>query len=249
MGSLGWLARYRQGHRWQVWHELRQLGAGVRQISDLALEAQEVCDEMARRARQNVEVLVERLTAEGYRFHTNDAKEDPVAALASAGQSAQPVVDWLHQNFDAVPMSLVSWLRIVGDVWLVGTHPAWSDAGSADPFVFEGAGSRYEGIEFAEYFAAELDAHRDMSNSDEQVGPFVLPVAPDRLHKANVSGGTPYGLVLPDGCAEGLFVAETTIPMVSYLNWVFRNGGFPGPASSPAAWEVKRRLAHDLLPL
>ncbi|MGD9753505.1 MAG: hypothetical protein AB7W59_21125 [Acidimicrobiia bacterium] len=221
----------------------------MRQISDLALEAQEVCDEMARRARQNVEVLVERLTAEGYRFHTNDAKEDPVAALASAGQSAQPVVDWLHQNFDAVPMSLVSWLRIVGDVWLVGTHPAWSDAGSADPFVFEGAGSRYEGIEFAEYFAAELDAHRDMSNSDEQVGPFVLPVAPDRLHKANVSGGAPYGLVLPDGCAEGLFVAETTMPMVSYLNWVFRNGGFPGPASSPAAWEVKRRLAHDLLPL
>jgi hypothetical protein len=33
-------------------------------------------------------------------------------------------------------------------------------------------------------------------------------MAPDRLHKENVSGGTPYGIVLPDACADGLFVAD-----------------------------------------
>jgi hypothetical protein len=58
---------------------------------------------------------------------------------------------------------------------------------------------------------------------------FVLPVSPDMIHKDNVSGGPPYGIILPDGCADGLFVGETTMPFVSYLNWVFRNGGSPGP--------------------
>jgi hypothetical protein len=42
-------------------------------------------------------------------------------------------------------------------------------------------------------------------------------VAPDRLHKQNVSGGPPYGFILPDGCADGLFTAEVILPFVSYL--------------------------------
>ncbi len=78
----------------------------------------------------------------------------------------------------------------------------------------------------------------------------MLPLAPDRLHKDNVSGGLPYGVVVCDGCVDGLFVAETTMPFVSYLNWVFGNGGFPYRAGSdPAAWQVRRDLAKDLLPL
>jgi len=80
--------------------------------------------------------------------------------------------------------------------------------------------------------------------------PFVLPLAPDRLHKDNLSGGgPPYGIVLPDGCADGLFAGETTMPFVSYLNGVFRNGGFPWPAASDSRWRVKQALAKDLLPL
>ena len=80
-------------------------------------------------------------------------------------------------------------------------------------------------------------------------GPFVLPVAPDRLHKENVSGGQPYGIVLPDACADGLIAGEATMPFVSYLNWVFRNGGSPWPTASDHQWRVKRALVHDLLRL
>lgn len=39
----------------------------------------------------------------------------------------------------------------------------------------------------------------------------MLPVAPDRLHKANVSGGDPYGIRLPDGTAEGLGLTDQPI--------------------------------------
>jgi hypothetical protein len=66
-----------ENQRSQVWHELRQLGRTVREPG-LFEEAQLVCDEMARRARQNIEVIVGRLSAEGYRFHSNDNAQTPV---------------------------------------------------------------------------------------------------------------------------------------------------------------------------
>jgi hypothetical protein len=47
----------------------------------------------------------------------------------------------------------------------------------------------------------------------------------------------------------GLFAAETTMPFVSYLNWVFRSGGFPWPTTPDNQSRVKQALARDLLPL
>ena len=52
-----------------------------------------------------------------------------------------------------------------------------------------------------------------------------------------------------DGRAGGLFASETTMPLVSYLNQVFRNGGFPGRTAPGNQWRVKQALARDLLPL
>ena len=77
----------------------------------------------------------------------------------------------------------------------------------------------------------------------------MLPLAPDRYHKTNTSGGGPYGIVLPDGCADALFTWDTTMPFVSYLNWVFSEGGFPWPSGEPSEWEVTYHLAQELLPL
>lgn len=45
--------------------------------SDLGDEAQLVCDEMAHRARNNIEIIVERLSNDGYRFHSNDDEQTP----------------------------------------------------------------------------------------------------------------------------------------------------------------------------
>ena len=59
-----WLARYRAGERGQVWDDLARLGGAVREPHALE-EVQFVGDEMARRARHNVEVIVERLTRYG----------------------------------------------------------------------------------------------------------------------------------------------------------------------------------------
>jgi hypothetical protein len=242
------LSRYRDGHRDQVWQELRQLGCKVRE-SDQVEEAQLVCDEMARRARRNIEVIVGRLSQDGYRFHANDDQQSPERPFVPATAGAVEQADWLVERFGAVPMTFLSWVRLVGDVWLVGTHPRWPTSASADPLVVEAEGSRYPDSSIRTYFEDELANWNQWSSEDTAAGLFVLPLAPDRLHKENVSGGPPYGIVLPDGCVDGLFVGETTMPFVCYLNWVFRNGGFPWPTTSHEQWRVKQALAQDLLPL
>jgi hypothetical protein len=39
------------------------------------------------------------------------------------------------------------------------------------------------------------------------------------------------------------------MPFVSYFNWVFSSGGFPGPTFPDNHWPLKKQLAKDLLPL
>jgi hypothetical protein len=71
-----WLARYRVGQREQVWHELRQLGTAFRE-PEIRAQAQLVCDEMAVRARRNIEALLQPVGT-----HTFLGRED-VARLAA----------------------------------------------------------------------------------------------------------------------------------------------------------------------
>jgi hypothetical protein len=246
--NRGWLDRYRAGHRAQVWHELRQLGAAVR-APEVRAEAQLVCDEMAIRARHNIEVIVEQLIAEGFRFHTNDDDQTPVTPHIPPGPAASAHVDWLEQHFGPLPLTLLSWIRLVGDVWLVGTHPEWPTSAEADPLVIQAEGSHYPESSVHDFFTSEWEQWRDDSDNLNR-GPFVLDLAPDRLHKANVSGGAAYGIVLPDACADGLFRAEAGMPFVEYLNWVFRRAGFPHATDGGAKeWEVTYKRSKDLLEL
>lgn len=122
--SPGWLDRYRHGERGQVWHELRQLGRGVREPGVLE-EAQLVCDEMACRARRNIEVFIGRLSAEGYRFRDNDDAQAPAKPHFPPAATAGGQATWLEEHLGPVPLTISSWVRLVGDIWLVGTHPQW----------------------------------------------------------------------------------------------------------------------------
>ena len=74
----------------------------------------------------------------------------------------------------------------------------------------------------------------------EFADPFNLDLAPDYLHKANISGGTPYGIELPFFGADPIFVIEAHgLPFVDYLRLCFGWAGFPrlralcGPAGRP----------------
>ncbi|GAA2708161.1 hypothetical protein [Actinoplanes palleronii] len=148
-----------------------------------------------------------------------------------------------------MPMTLLSWVRIVGDVWLVGTHPEWAASAAADPLVIELEGTRYPDSPIRDWFTEEWDGWQEQQAEDPDGDLFVLPAAPDRFHKDNTSGGMPYGFILPDTCVDGLFSWETTMSFVSYLNWVFSEGGFPWPSGDDAQWQVRHHLVKDMLPL
>jgi hypothetical protein len=54
-------------------------------------------------------------------------------------------------------------------------------------------------------------------------------IAPDALHKANISGGGPYQIEVPNLAADGVLQCEDHgLYFVEYLRLVFRFGGFPG---------------------
>lgn len=111
-----WLACYVDGERGQVWDELAQMGRAVREPQALE-EVQLVCDEMATRARHNVEVIVQRLKHDGFRFHSNHDAQAPEIPHIPPTRAAADHGAWLEERFGPIPLTLLSWIRIVGDVW------------------------------------------------------------------------------------------------------------------------------------
>jgi hypothetical protein len=88
-------------------------------------------------------MIVARLSNDGYRFHSNDDEQTPQTHCVPPTAAATTHVDWLQERFGEVPMTLLSCVRLVGDFWLVGTHPQWPASASVDPLVIEVEGSRY----------------------------------------------------------------------------------------------------------
>lgn len=92
-----------------------------------------------------------------------------------------------------------------------------------------------------DYFEGELESYEEALGDDRSIGPFELPVAPDRLHKQNVSGGEPYGLVLPDENADGVLAWRVPRPdrdVASRMAHQTRAGGRSTPAVG--RWSQRR---------
>jgi hypothetical protein len=67
-----------------------------------------------------------------------------------------------------------------------------------------------------------------------------LALAPDDFHKANISGGDPYGMEVPNAAADGVFLDWHNAYFVDYLRTAFQWGGFPG-------WERSARRPQSEL--
>lgn len=89
-------------------------------------------------------------------------------------------------------------------------------------------------------------------------GPFVIDIAPDYLHKANVSGGAPYA-VAPSTGADGLVLFERhQTTFTNYLRIAFSWAGLPGwdrrqldgwATPNEPAPPVLQSIAAQLLPI
>jgi hypothetical protein len=117
-----------------------------------------------------------------------------------------------------MPLSLHQFHKQAGSVNLMGRHETINPQhGSVapDPLVV------YP-------FRQPVDAEDgDLSALKDDTIDLIL--APDALHKSNISGGSPYAIKLPNAAADGpLLYEHSRHTFVSYLRWSFEWGGFPG---------------------
>lgn len=170
-----YLERYLVGEHERVWAELVALGGDVRQ-EPFYSDALAVARETMRRARANIETLIQRLTTLGYRFgwesrdptlgpHLSAYRADvsswppiihlfhearrPPPQFASPPAGTPELLETLQARYGLFPLSLVSWYEMVGAVNLAGSFPV------ADPLDPEGFNDLYQ------YRAACANGHMD----------------------------------------------------------------------------------------
>lgn len=174
-----------------------------------------------------IEALVGRLLANGYLF------ERPDQVFPGPAHDAAETIRNIEASAGPLPAALkLFWLH-VGSVDLTGSHPSWTESGYPDQLmVFPPA---YALDDLALYLSekAERDKHDD---------PYVVPIAPDYFHKADVSGGSPYAIAVPaeadDPPMLNTPVAET---FLQHIESALVFGGFPGLADChDHTWPIER---------
>ncbi len=164
--------------------------------------------ETMERVNENVRVLIERLSGIGYRFAAKAPHQPP-------GRKTWKQIQELERLAGPLPFSLRAFYDVVGAVDFIGRHRTLIPSESTvapDPLVVYGVQDALE--------------EADSMDDDEREG---VTIAPDDLHKENVSGGDAYTIALPDGRADGMVLNERhNLRFVDYLRLCCHFGGFPG---------------------
>jgi len=178
-------------------------------------------------ARNNVEELVQRLTASGYEFAAPEMAHQPPSPHMTVG------IEVLASRGVYVPIALQAWLEEVGCVSLMGSHPEWTNTGCqglgdqtsiwlADPLVvyFD---AKSVAKEFAQY-------RKEQQESEVQPAPpFCISFSPDDAQKAAVNGVCPYQLPAAEPSVDPVVLNERRrFSFVAHLRHAFKWGGFPG---------------------
>ena len=167
--------------------------------------------------------LVSRLRELGYRF------ERPDSVLPGPGPDVQQQIERVETLVGPIPAALAQFYRTVGSVDLAGFHPNWVGCEYPDPLIVEPIESA---LEEAREYAALDDPKSEYSASES--GVFRVPIAPDALHKAHVSGGMWYGVEIPNALADPVVLEEPHgLPFTRHLELSLSWGGFPGLADTP----------------
>jgi len=238
---MTYISRYLAGEHREVWADLRSLGAGVRE-EPVAADAREVARETMSRVLRNLRRLEHRLAGLGYEFGVYPDGETPSwseGALVPPSPHTPREVETLRGLAGPIPLSLEAFWSVVGSVDFVGRRPGWPSG--LDPVVVHPPAGALEEWESWEEWREE---------DGEEAGPFIAPIAPDALHKDNVSGGEPYGLALPNASADGRLENEAGgLMFVDYLRLaILEWGGLPGLAELPDPPPGLRALAEGLEP-
>lgn len=220
-----YLERYLAGEREAVWEELTAFGAAIRE-EPLFADAQAVARETMRRVRHNIELLIPRLRALGYRFgeiphaygweewEREFTKAYPVFQPPPPDTAGR--LDDLEQRVGVVPLSLRAFYLEIGGVNLVGTDP-WA-----------GGGIYYDPL-FVQPLATLPEwpvEEEDLEPGQESATDLIL--SPDASTKYNTSGADSYMMTVPNASIDGVFDIYKKTTFVEYLRASLHSGGLSG---------------------
>jgi len=239
---MNYLERYRNGEYERVWGELQSLGSAVRQEPYYSL-AREVATETMRRVRRDCDLIISRLRALGYVFGTypdGSTGYYTQGARVPPSEATRADLAELEERVGPLPLSLVAFWQEVGSVDLVGMHSSWPEG--LDPLVVYGP----------EVAVSDLDDWEILAEEGEKgdSGRFEAGLAPDELHKDNVSGGEPYSVAMRDLSADFMLLYERhNLLFVPYLRMaILRWGGFPGLDMQEVSFRALDDLVAELEP-
>lgn len=235
-GAGNLLARYKAGEFAAVW---REIGSHESIGGNYLAEAAEVADETMRRVARNADLLSERLAAAGWQPLFGELRTKPDSADVAVMEKIEAFTG------APLPLSLGAFWSVVGGidwVWNYECGIPTPDLGvdltmdRMDPLCIDAA-------RLVDYLLEGWEDQKQQPDPD-LVGPFVLDIAPDHLHKANISGGAPYGVELPCLRADPLFANERhNLSFTNYLRLCFLWAGFPGLEDHADRRDVQRFVA------
>lgn len=192
------------------------------------------------RVRRNAELLEERLASLGWAPLSGQMVGQPHDRPFPGEVEADAL------GATPFPVSLVAFWRVVGRLDFVWDY----NRGKNAPDLFGGLTISQldplyvEGPSYLPYAAAEWRDRIDVGDTP-QGGPFRVNLAPDNYHKDNYSGGSPYGVTVPELCADPLFGGDDfQMRFTNYLRLSFRWGGFPGLAVLPNSSAISKRVTE-----
>jgi hypothetical protein len=244
--KLPFLDRYLAGEHEQVWADLVGLGPAALE-PEHAPDALAVAYETMHRVEQNVATLAQRLKAMDYRFvypgseggflGLRKARAHEPHVLPAADAHAK-IAELEKLVGGPVPLSLRAFFEVVGEVNFNGDHPSLAPRDgepAPDPLMVCSVDDAIAMLESGDW------------DDDE---PALIEFAPDALHKANISGGAPYSIEVPNPAADAPVEDEPhDTTFVAYLRLVILGwGGFPGWEDSklPPPPEIER-LRDELI--
>jgi hypothetical protein len=94
------------------------------------------------------------------------------------------------------------------------------------------------------------ELHDDGTYNTAAGDTFLCPIAPDVLHKDNVSGGLPYSIKLPNAGADALLCNEWhNVGFIPYLRIAILDwGGFPGLSQAKPQHKWRTSAAYTKVP-
>jgi hypothetical protein len=189
--------------------------------------SEEAMDMRIDRIATRLQALAQSLTRLGYRF------ERPKDVLPGVERGTDAAIARIEREVGALPLALTLFWKRIGSVDLSGQHPDWQDCEYPDPLIVYPPSVAID--EWDEVLADREEFERFGNR-------YVIPVAPDAYHKANVSGGMYYNISVPAASDDPPLndePHETTF--LCYLELAIGFGGFPGLEGSPGhTWPLDR---------